>query len=140
MFVFYAQSASTVSSSHRLRGLLVIIRIIVMMIMTMMIIIITITTTTIMMMMMMMIVVVVVVVVMIIITIIIVITAMMIIIIIIVTIIELKGAIRDLYNLLTAPRTVSKFNTYAQVTRAQSCAKQVQHIERLSCFVLRAAW
>ena len=34
------------------------------------------------------------------------------------------------YNLLIAPRTVS--NTYAHVARAQSCAKHVQHIERLS--------
>ena len=34
--------------------------------------------------------------------------------------IALKGANRDFYNLLTAPRTVS--NTYAQVVRAQSCA------------------
>ena len=30
--------------------------------------------------------------------------------------IALKGAIRDFYNFLTAPRTVS--NTYAQVARA----------------------
>ena len=43
--------------------------------------------------------------------------------------IALKGAIRDFYNLLTAPRTVS--NTYAQVVKAQSCANHVQHIERL---------
>ena len=45
-------------------------------------------------------------------------------------IIALKSAIRDLYNLLTAPRFVS--NTYAQVTRTQSCANHVQHIGRLS--------
>ena len=45
-------------------------------------------------------------------------------------IIALKGAIRNFYNLLIAPRTVS--NTYAQVGRAQSCANHVQHIERLS--------
>ena len=45
-------------------------------------------------------------------------------------IIALKGANRDFYNLLTAPRTVS--NTYAQVARAQSCANHVQHIERVS--------
>ena len=44
---------------------------------------------------------------------------MMIIITVIVT--AFKGAIRDFYNLLTAPRTVS--NTYAQVARAQSCAE-----------------
>ena len=50
--------------------------------------------------------------------------------IIIITIIALKGANRDFYNLLTAPRTVS--NTYAQVARAQSFANRVQHIERLS--------
>ena len=52
------------------------------------------------------------------------------IIIIIIIIVALKGAIRDFYNLLTAPRTVS--NTYAQVARAQSFANHVQHIERLS--------
>ena len=44
-------------------------------------------------------------------------------------IIALKAANRDFYNLLTAPQTVSI--TYAQVTRAQSCANHVQHIERL---------
>ena len=53
-----------------------------------------------------------------------------IIIIIIIIIIAFKGAIRDFYHLLTAPRTVS--NTHAQVARAQSCANHVQHIERLS--------
>ena len=53
-----------------------------------------------------------------------------IIIIIMIMIIALKGAFRDFYNLLTAPGTVS--NTYAQVSRAQSCANYVQHIERLS--------
>ena len=46
------------------------------------------------------------------------------------TIIAFKGAIRDFYNLLTAPQTVS--NTYAQVVRAQSCANRMQHIERIS--------
>ena len=50
---------------------------------------------------------------------------------IIIIIIAFKGAIRDFfYNLLTAPRTVS--NMYTQVSRAQSCANHVQHIERLS--------
>ena len=44
--------------------------------------------------------------------------------------IALKGANRDFYNLLTAPRTVSNMN--AQVARAQSCANHVQHLERLS--------
>ena len=53
-----------------------------------------------------------------------------IIIIIVIIIIALKGAVRDFYSLLTAPRTVS--NTFAQVARAQSCANHVQHIERLS--------
>ena len=55
-------------------------------------------------------------------------------------IIACKGAIRDFYNLLTAPRTVS--STYAQVSRAQSCANHVQHIERLSreSVMLRATW
>ena len=42
----------------------------------------------------------------------------------------LKGAIRDLYNLLTALWTVS--NTLAQVARAQSCANHEQHIQHLS--------
>ena len=61
---------------------------------------------------------------------------------IMIIIIAFKGAIRDFYNLLTAPRTVS--NTYAQVARAQSCANHVQHIERLSratcrvtCYLVR---
>ena len=55
-------------------------------------------------------------------------------------IIAFKGTIRDFYNLLTAPRTVS--NTYAQVARAQSCANHVQHIERLShaSVKLRVTW
>ena len=44
--------------------------------------------------------------------------------------IALKGANRDLYNVLTALRTVSK--TYAQVAQAHSCANHVQHIERVS--------
>ena len=65
---------------------------------------------------------------------IIIIMIIVIIIIIIITIaiiiIAFKGAIRDFYNLLTAPRTIS--NTHAQVARAQSCANHVQHIERLS--------
>ena len=51
-------------------------------------------------------------------------------IIIIIIIIAFKGAIRDFYKLLTAPRTVS--NTHAQVAQAQSCANHVQHIEHLS--------
>ena len=45
-------------------------------------------------------------------------------------VIAFKGAIRDFYNLLTAPRTVS--NTHALVARAQSCANHVKHIERVS--------
>ena len=45
-------------------------------------------------------------------------------------VIALKGAVRDFYNLLTAPRTVSY--TYAQVTRVQSCTNHKQHINRLS--------
>ena len=44
--------------------------------------------------------------------------------------VALKYAVRDFFNLLTAPRTVS--NTYAQVARAQSCANHVQYIECLS--------
>ena len=44
--------------------------------------------------------------------------------------IALKGAIRDFYDLLIVPRTVS--NTYAQVARAESCGNHVQHIDRLS--------
>ena len=65
---------------------------------------------------------------------------MMMIMIIIITIV-LKGVIRDLYNLLTAPRTVS--NTNAEVAQAQSCANHAQHVERLShvqhavCHVVR---
>ena len=47
-----------------------------------------------------------------------------------IVIIALKGTISDLYNLLTALRTVS--SAYAQMARAQSCANHVQHIERLS--------
>ena len=43
--------------------------------------------------------------------------------------IALKVPKRDLYNLLTAPRTVS--DTYVQLARAQSCANHVLHIERL---------
>ena len=56
-----------------------------------------------------------------------------IIIIIIITIIIImafKGTIRDFFNLLTVPRTVS--NTYAQAAWAKSCANHVQHIEHLS--------
>ena len=41
-----------------------------------------------------------------------------------------KAQFRILYNLLTAPRTV--FNTYVQAATVQSCASQVQHIERLA--------
>ena len=51
--------------------------------------------------------------------------------IIVIIIVALKGAIQILYNLLTVPRTVS--NSHALVARAQSCANNVQHIERLSC-------
>ena len=46
-----------------------------------------------------------------------------------IVIVTFKGAIWDFYN-LTAPQTVS--HTYAQVVRTQSCAKYLQHIERLS--------
>ena len=46
------------------------------------------------------------------------------------TMITLRGANREFYYFLTAPRTVS--STYAQVVRAKSCAIHVQHIERLS--------
>ena len=45
-------------------------------------------------------------------------------------IIALKGAIRDFYNLPTAPQTVSSM--YAQVAQAQLCANHAQHIEFLS--------
>ena len=38
-----------------------------------------------------------------------------------------------LYNLLTAPRTVS--NTYAQVAQAQSCADHVERFSRAACSV-----
>ena len=50
-------------------------------------------------------------------------------IIVIMIMIAFKGAIRTVYNRLTAPRTVS--NTYAEVARAQSCANHVQHNEHL---------
>ena len=43
--------------------------------------------------------------------------------------IALKGAMRDFYSLLTAPRTFS--NTYTKVALAQSYANNLQHIERL---------
>ena len=73
----------------------------------MMVIIIIRTTTTIMMMMMIIVVMIVIVVVL-----------------IVIIISAFKGANRDfLYNLLTAPRTVS--NTFAQVARAQLCANQL---------------
>ena len=55
---------------------------------------------------------------------------------IIIIIIALKGTIRDLYNLLTAQRTVS--NNYAQVAVTQSCANHVQYTERLSHATCRA--
>ena len=55
---------------------------------------------------------------------------MMMMMIIMIIIIELKGAIRDFYDVITAPRTVS--TTHAQVTRAQSCTNHVQHTERSS--------
>ena len=48
---------------------------------------------------------------------------MMMMMILILIIIALKGAFRDFYNLLTAPRTVS--NTHAQAVRAQSCATRI---------------
>ena len=41
-----------------------------------------------------------------------------------------KAPVHIVYNLVTAPRIVSKM--YAQVTRAKSCANHVQHIGRLS--------
>ena len=60
-------------------------------------------------------------------------------IIMIMIIIELRSEIRDIYNLLTVPRTVS--NAYAQVASAQSRANHVQHIEGLSRAILSiAAW
>ena len=60
--------------------------------------------------------------------------------IIIIIIITFKGAVRDFFSLLTAPRTVS--NTYAQVAQAQSSANHVQHIERLSraSVMLHVTW
>ena len=45
-------------------------------------------------------------------------------------VIALKGANRDFYNLLTAPRTVS--SKCAQVAKLQSCANHMQNTERLS--------
>ena len=60
--------------------------------------------------------------------------------IIIIIIIAFGGTIRDFYNLLTAPQTVS--NAYAQVAWAQSCANHVQHNKRFSraSVMLRATW
>ena len=58
--------------------------------------------------------------------------------IIIIIIIALKGAVRDFYNLFTAPRTV--FSTYAQEVRAQSCANHVQHIALIMCNMSCATW
>ena len=46
----------------------------------------------------------------------------------------LKGAIREFYNLITSPRTISSM--YAEVARARSWANHLQHIERLP----RATW
>ena len=60
---------------------------------------------------------------------------------VIIIIIAFKGAIRDFFNLLTAPQIVS--NMYTQAARMQSCANHVQHIKRLShatyvlCHVVR---
>ena len=44
--------------------------------------------------------------------------------------IALKGAVRDFYSVLTAPRIVS--STQTQVAKALSCANHVQNTERLS--------
>ena len=54
------------------------------------------------------------------------------IIIIIIIPIALKGAVRDFYNLPTAPRTVSSMHALVQ-----SCANHVQHIKCLSCATCR---
>ena len=43
---------------------------------------------------------------------------------------HLKAQFKILHSLLSAPQTIS--NTYAQVTRTQSCANYMQHIKRLS--------
>ena len=58
----------------------------------------------------------------------------------IIIIIALKGAVRDFYNLLTAPRTV--LNTDAQVVRAQTCVNHVQHIEGalITCNLHFSTW
>ena len=65
-------------------------------------------------------------------------TTIIIIIITTTTIIALKGAVRDLYNLLCAPLPVS--NTYAQVARAQSCitcnTSSAYHVEHVVCHVV----
>ena len=65
---------------------------------------------------------------------------MMMIVIIVIIIIAFKGAIRDYYNLLTAPQTVS--NTYAQVARRNrvqiTCnACSAYHVQHVACHV---AW
>ena len=54
-------------------------------------------------------------------------------------IIAFKGAIRDFFSLLAAPRTVS--NTFAQVAKAQSSENHVQqHRASITCNVLCATW
>ena len=51
--------------------------------------------------------------------------------------IAFKGAVRDLYNLLAVPRTVS--NTYAQMAKAQITCKtsSAHHVQRVVCHLLR---
>ena len=59
-----------------------------------------------------------------------------IIIIIIIIVIALKGTIQDFNNLLTVPCTVS--NTYAEVVRAQSCARHPALITCNTCHIVRS--
>ena len=71
--------------------------------------------------------------------IILVIITMIIVVVIIIIIIALKGAIRDFYNLLTAPRTVS--NTYAQVAPgAIVCESRATHRALVTCNLQCASW
>ena len=51
--------------------------------------------------------------------------------------VALKGAVRDFYNLLTTPQTVS--NSYAQTARAQATSNtsSTYHMQRVVCHVVR---
>ena len=52
-----------------------------------------------------------------------------------VIIIALKGTVRDLYNPLIAPQTVS--NAYAEVARAQLSSNHMPHVQHVKCHVVQ---